>query len=556
MNKPTLHKIHAYFPKNIILIKVLHLCILIAGLNNNIFSQFIISGDASTINSSCYELTPDQQNKQGSVISRQKLDVTKDFTIAVTMNFGRQNFTTSGADGIAFIMMTDTNILVTGIGGGIGYQGTPNSLVVEFDTYQNNPNNDPTSDHVALVFDGNPIHGPNTLAGPTSIGNAGNIEDNNDHDVVLSWKALTQEFTVYFDCAKVLGYVGPISGPFFNGEKEVFWGFTASTGSARNAHSFCFKSSSWVDVLKDVTYCDSSLVTLDGGSGAISYEWTPTQGLSNPNASKPTIKVTKTTTFMLRKVDGCGNTTFDSMRVIIVPNTIDLELGQDTAICEGSDLTLTVQEAGVGYVWNTGSTSQSITVDQSGTYSVIVDDGNCKKNDQIIITALPLPTIMVGEDTVICKNSKILLTAISSVEDIVWSDGSTGPSISVGDEGTYRATAENDCGTADDELRVTLKNCDSYFIPNIFSPNNDGINDYFGPTASEAIEKIERLAIFNRWGSLIFEAKDLNSTEEEKMWNGSFKGEVVSPGVYVYHIRIKLISGKNINLKGSVTVVK
>mgnify|MGYP006360778479 FL=1 len=93
-------------------------------------AQFKVSGDASQTSAQCFELTPDQQFKQGSVLSRQKLDVQKDFTIAVTMNFGRQNFTTSGADGIAFIMMTDTFIPVTGNGGGIGYEGTPESLVV------------------------------------------------------------------------------------------------------------------------------------------------------------------------------------------------------------------------------------------------------------------------------------------------------------------------------------------------------------------------------------------------------------------------------------------
>ena len=195
-------------------------------------------------------------------------------------------------------------------------------------------------------------------------------------------------------------------------------------------------------------------------------------------------------------------------------------------------------------------------MDQSGTYTVIADDGNCKKNDQITISALPLPEITLGQDTTICKNTKIFLTVVSSTGDIVWSEGTKGPAIEVSEEGTYRATTENDCGIADDDVRVTLKNCDRYFIPNIFSPNNDGINDYFGPTESEAIVDIERLAVFNRWGSLIFEAKDLKPSEENKMWDGTYKGEVVSPGVYVYIIRLKLLSGKIINEKGSVTLVK
>ncbi|MGB4905231.1 MAG: gliding motility-associated C-terminal domain-containing protein [Saprospiraceae bacterium] len=520
-------------------------------------AQFKISGDASQTSAQCFELTPDQQFKQGSVISRQKLDVQQDFTIAVTMNFGRQNFTTSGADGIAFIMMTDTFIPVTGNGGGIGYEGTPESLVVEFDTYQNDPNNDPAADHVALIIGGNPVHGPSTLAGPNSIGAGGNVEDTNDHDVVFSWKAATQEFTVYFDCAKVLGYVGPISGPFFGGKKEVFWGFTSSTGSARNKQSFCFKNnSSWVDVLKDETYCDSSLVTLNGGAGAISYKWTPSNGLSNPFIAKPTVFVKENTTFLLEKLDACGNATFDSMRVFIVPNTIALELGADTSLCEGQDLTLKVQQTGADYTWSTGAKTQSINVNTSGIYSVIVDDGNCKKNDQIEISSLPLPVINVSADTIICNNSKAILTAVASVDDITWSNGDTGPSIIVEDEGTYTASVVNQCGISEDEVTVSLKNCDDYFVPNIFSPNYDGINDYFGPTRSEAIQNIERLAIYNRWGALVFEALNISADDEEKMWDGTFRGQEANPDTYVYLIKLKLVSGKVVVVKGSVNLVR
>ena len=56
---------------------------------------------------------------------------------------------------------------------------------------------------MALIIGGNPVHGPSTLAGPNSIGAGGNVEDTNDHDVVFSWKAATQEFTVYFDLSLI-----------------------------------------------------------------------------------------------------------------------------------------------------------------------------------------------------------------------------------------------------------------------------------------------------------------------------------------------------------------
>jgi len=518
-------------------------------------AQFKISGSASYISGQCYELTPDVQNQQGNIISRQKIDVRQDFTIAVTMNFGRENFVTSGADGIAFVMMTDTIIPVSGNGGGIGYEGLTPSLVVEFDTYQNGDYNDPASDHIALIRNGNPNHASNTIVGPLPLG-GGNIEDNQDHDVVFSWKAAIQEFTVYFGCNKVLGYVGPITGPFLGGENTVYWGFTASTGSARNRQTVCFKTSSQVDVLRDVTYCDSATVVLDGGAGGLSYKWTPQTGLSNPYIARPSVHVTRNTTFYLEKTDNCGNTTLDSMRVLIVPNTIALDLGRDTAICEGSDLVLTAQQSGASYTWSTGATTRSITVNDPGIYSVEVDDGNCKKQDEIEISALPLPKVFAGADTVICNRATAILYATAVDGELSWQDGTPGPQLQVDEEGTYTAIATNACGESHDDVRVEVKNCNDYFIPNIFSPNHDGVNDYFGPVRSDAIVLIEQLTIFDRWGAPVFEVRNITADEEEKMWDGTFRGSEANPGVYVYLIRLKLASGKTTTLKGSVTLVR
>ena len=162
----------------------------------------------------------------------------------------------------------------------------------------------------------------------------------------------------------------------------------------------------------------------------------------------------------------------------------------------------------------------------------------------------------MSADTIICNNSKAILTAVASVDDITWSNGDTGPSIIVEDEGTYTASVANQCGISEDEVTVSLKNCDDYFVPNIFSPNYDGINDYFGPTRSEAIQNIERLAIYNRWGALVFEALNISADEEEKMWDGTFRGQEANPDTYVYLIKLKLVSGKVVVVKGSVNLVR
>lgn len=103
---------------------------------------------------------------------------------------------------------------------------------------------------------------------------------------------------------------------------------------------------------------------------------------------------------------------------------------------------------------------------------------------------------------------------------------------------------------------VSVKNCEEFFIPNVFSPNHDGINDYFGPTPSEAIQLIERLAIFDRWGALLYEANNITANQETSMWDGTFRGRDMNPGVYAYLIQMKMSDGKVRILKGSVTLVR
>jgi gliding motility-associated-like protein len=86
------------------------------------------------------------------------------------------------------------------------------------------------------------------------------------------------------------------------------------------------------------------------------------------------------------------------------------------------------------------------------------------------------------------------------------------------------------------------------YVPNSFTPNNDGLNDTFG-VSGEAIQKFD-MQIYNRWGDLIFE-----SANASQKWDGTFKGSKVPEGIYVYKISASGISGKNIKKDGTVTVI-
>ncbi|MBL0120510.1 MAG: gliding motility-associated C-terminal domain-containing protein [Saprospiraceae bacterium] len=126
------------------------------------------------------------------------------------------------------------------------------------------------------------------------------------------------------------------------------------------------------------------------------------------------------------------------------------------------------------------------------------------------------------------------------------------------EEGNFEQVLTSDSGC--DSLillRISYKDeelcengvCGKYYIPNVFSPNNDGINDEFEVVVKNVT--INYMAIFNRWGGVVFSSNDINPK-----WNGMFKNLEVNPGVYVYMIRGFCNNNKPIFEYGDITVFR
>jgi len=106
----------------------------------------------------------------------------------------------------------------------------------------------------------------------------------------------------------------------------------------------------------------------------------------------------------------------------------------------------------------------------------------------------------------------------------------------------------------EDVLHIVYSDELSIFIPNIFSPNGDGRNDYFTVYGDEKVRSIVSLQIFDRWGTFIWEGRSLTPGNEPQGWNGAYKGEIVQPGVYVYSVELELDNGSMKRLQGTITV--
>ena len=108
---------------------------------------------------------------------------------------------------------------------------------------------------------------------------------------------------------------------------------------------------------------------------------------------------------------------------------------------------------------------------------------------------------------------------------------------------------------ASDTLSVKLECSENFvFIPNSFTPNNDGKNDLFY-IKGKGIGIIKSLLVYNRWGEIIFERKNFNIDDKAAAWNGRFKGLIVPPGSYVYFAEMQCETGQPIIKKGTVTVL-
>ncbi len=92
------------------------------------------------------------------------------------------------------------------------------------------------------------------------------------------------------------------------------------------------------------------------------------------------------------------------------------------------------------------------------------------------------------------------------------------------------------------------------FIPNVFSPNDDGKNDYFMIYGGPDVKIVQEFKIYDRWGSNLFSAVNIATNDEEAGWDGIYKGAKVGPGVYVYFVKIEFFDGQVKVRNGTITI--
>jgi gliding motility-associated-like protein len=236
------------------------------------------------------------------------------------------------------------------------------------------------------------------------------------------------------------------------------------------------------------------------------------------------------------------------------------ELGDDQTICEGETITLSLPvEDGWSVEWNTGDEASSIEVSTSGQYSAEAMLDGCPFSDAVFLTVEELPIFDLGPDISKCEDLPAVLVVDRSDVSVIWQDGSTDFVYEALNPGNYTVEAMSPAGCIySDEIQVRNRDCISFnlYVPNAFSPNGDGRNDFFQVGVPvEVILHSYEMHIFDRWGNEVFSTNDVNSP-----WDGRMSGQEMRSGVYVYSVKIVFsddyMQNKERVISGSFTIVR
>jgi gliding motility-associated-like protein len=237
---------------------------------------------------------------------------------------------------------------------------------------------------------------------------------------------------------------------------------------------------------------------------------------------------------------------------------------------------MVVALAGAGnytYLWNTGAVTALDSGLTEGNYSVTVSDGYCFVSATVAVNETPGPTAdFLMHPEVLTLFDKYVTASFSdfssgNIVDWFWNYG-TDTIIESGSEGTHSFFNTGNYpvmhiiidinGCVDTVIKtITVRDYYTIYIPNCFTPDNDGLNDYFFPLGITWDVQEFEMDIFDRWGNIVYQSFDSGSAG----WNGTFKNkgskDEAVVGVYIYLIRVKEAYSSDVHeYRGSVTLMR
>lgn len=325
---------------------------------------------------------------------------------------------------------------------------------------------------------------------------------------------------------------------------------------------------------ESATICKGGNISLSASDG-VHYEWLPAAGMQGANTATPVVSPATNTKYIVKVTNQYGCFQYDSV-MIWVDERVGLKYSENKIICEGASVSLTASGNTNQIIWspadglNTASGTEVIASPSVTTIYTIkgISTNVCPdESGQVTVTVAENPVIDLGPDLTVPAGTMVTIptNASDNVVSYSWNPSKglnclscPSPSFMADKDVIYQLTVKTNYGCeASDAISIrVLCNKDAVFIPNAFTPNNDGLNDIFYITGY-GITKVKRLTIFDRWGKVVFEKRDFDAGDPRNGWNGRIgNNQVTSTTVFVYVTELECASGDNIILKGTITLIR
>jgi gliding motility-associated-like protein len=339
----------------------------------------------------------------------------------------------------------------------------------------------------------------------------------------------------------------------------------------------------------DTLNCLNVTVPISGlGStlaSATHYQWTTLDGNILAGADGLSPVVSEPGSYILRVTNTLNDCySIDTVSVIrsnTRPTNLILRLNPPNCYgeCDGSIRILGVAGGIAPYVYsldggNVYTASDSLKNLCSNSYRIRVQEsGGCEFDTTVSLVQYPQVNVQLGRDTTLKLGDSLWigvqvgLDASNRVANIAWSNNvdSACRRQAVCDSiwvrpirsSTYQVevTDARGCKTTA-RMRVGIDRERPVYFANVFSPNNDGQNDFFMVQASEGVKKVKSFQIFDRWGNRMFSQNDFLPDDPAHGWDGMFNGKSVNPGIYIYMAEVEYFDGETEIKQGDVTVMR
>ncbi len=335
------------------------------------------------------------------------------------------------------------------------------------------------------------------------------------------------------------------------------------------------------DITTSGSLCEGENVQLNANfsvTGTTNYSWTGPNGFASAEPS-PSGQLEEGSYHLEAMIDGC--TCEDDITIALSEKPV-VQMSSD-AVCEGQETvfsslgsSVSAPDEIVSWNWDFGDGGTSTEenpvygYENSGSYIstlVLTTNAGCSSSLQqdVFVAPVPQADFQYSPLEILISDPTVNFTNLSSEgETYLWHfgiEGETSTEFSPGyiypaEPNGYevKLIVSNAFGCSDSLTRtISIGSGITYYIPNSFTPNGDGVNPVFIPVITDGLDLNEyEFVIYNRWGEKVFETKDVNIG-----WDGTFEGKPAPAGIYTWDFRMKHLYGPDVEkVQGHVTLIR